>query len=112
MLRDYLKGKLNLEVQCRKIDTQRKQFASFQVTAECEDLKVLHDPSIWPSGAFGRKYYEPRRPHQGTEAEIGSNTNYGVGEVRLSNPNRVNVDRGAIGGEVRLTNQPVQRAQP
>ncbi len=31
VLQDYLKGKLNLEVQCRKIDTQRKRFASFQV---------------------------------------------------------------------------------
>ncbi len=112
VLREYLKGKLNLEVQCRKIDTQRKRFASFQDKAECEDPKVLHDPSIWPSGVFVHRYYEPRRPRQGTEAEIGSNTNYGLGEVRLPNPNGVNVDRGAIGGEVRLTNQPAQGAQP
>ncbi len=58
------------------------------------------------------RLYEPRRPRQGTEAEIGSNTNYGVGEIRLPNPNGVNVDRGVIGGEVRLTNQPAHEAEP
>ncbi len=112
VLRDYLKEKLNLEVQRCKIDTQRNQFASFQVIAECEDPKVLHDPIIWPSGAFVCRYYELRRPRQGTEAEIGRNTNYGVGEVRLPNPNGTNVDRGAIGSEDRLSNQLAQEAQP
>ncbi len=112
VLRDFLKGKLNLEVQCHKIDTQRKWFALFKVTAESEDLNVLDEPCICPSGAFVRKYYEPRRPYQGTEAEIGRNTNYGVSEVRLPNPNGTNVDRGAIGGEDRLSNQPVLGAQP
>jgi hypothetical protein len=51
-LRHYLKGKLNLKIQFREIETQSKRFASFQVTAECEDPKVLHDPSIWPPGVF------------------------------------------------------------
>ncbi len=58
------------------------------------------------------RYYELRRPCQGTEAEIGSNTNNGVDEVRLPNPNGANIDQGAIGGKDRLSNHSVQGAQP
>ena len=105
-LRDYLKGKLNLQVQCRKIDTQSKRFASFQVTTECVDPKVLYDPSIWPTGAFVRRYYEPRGPRQGTEAEKIRNAEQG--EVIPPNHIGETQDRGAIGGETGMPNKPVQ----
>ena len=102
---------MNLDIKCRKIETQRTRFASLQVTAECEDPNILHDPSIWPIGAFVRRYYEPRRPRQGVHgAEVDNRTNtdhgpIGVGVVRLPNLNEENIDRGMI-GEDGLPNQP------
>lgn len=58
---DYLKEKLKREVKCRKIETTQSRFSSFCVTAECNDVAEMYDPLLWPSGAFVRRYYEPRR---------------------------------------------------
>ncbi len=40
---------------------RKKAVLVIYVTAECEDPKVMYDPEIWPTGAYIRRYYEPRR---------------------------------------------------
>ena len=60
-LEDYLKEKLKMAIKCCKIETNHGRFASFHVTAECDDPKVFLEPAIWPEGAYVRWYYEPRK---------------------------------------------------
>ncbi len=60
-LMEFPHQKLKVAVTYHKIVTERKRFSSLQVTAECEDLTVMYDPEIWPTGAYVRMYYEPRR---------------------------------------------------
>ncbi len=47
-LRRYLHDKLNLEVTCCKIETERSRFVSFQVSAECNNQNVFLNPDLWP----------------------------------------------------------------
>ena len=77
-LQVYLQKKLQIAVICRKIDTERKRFSSFQVTVECEDPKTLYDPNIWPNGAYVRRYYELRK-HRGPGDPTGQGAEGGVG---------------------------------
>ncbi len=60
-LRRYLHDKLNLGVTCPKIETGRSRFASFKVSAECNDRNVFLNPDLWPEGTFVIWYYEPRK---------------------------------------------------
>ena len=69
-LEHYLKDQVKMKVKCRKITSGQNRFASFQVTAECADPKVLLDPLIWPEGAFVRWYYEPRKTAKNGHPEV------------------------------------------
>lgn len=57
----YLKEKLGRDVTCNKLDTVHNRFSSFKVCAECNDVKEMYDPDVWPEGALVRRFYEPRR---------------------------------------------------
>ena len=59
-LKAYLTSKLNIEVICDKLDTVRKRFSSFKITAECEDPVILLNAELWPEGAYVRTFYEKR----------------------------------------------------
>lgn len=58
---EYLKEKLDREVECSKIETERKRFSSFLVKAECKDKAEMYDPSVWPEGAYVRPYFYDNR---------------------------------------------------
>lgn len=50
----YLRKKLGREVTCTKIDSSQSRYSSFKVVAECDDVKDMYDPALWPEGAFVR----------------------------------------------------------
>lgn len=58
MLASYLRGKLGREVTCQKLDTVQSWFSSFKATAECKEIAEMHDPKLWPEGAFVCRFYE------------------------------------------------------
>lgn len=58
----YLQKKLGREATCTKIDSSQSRYSSFKVVAECDDVKDMYDPALWPEGAFVRHYYEVRKP--------------------------------------------------
>ena len=58
----YMSDKLGKPVTCRKIDSTRNRFSSFQVTAECNEVAEMYDPQLWPDGIFVRRYFEIRTP--------------------------------------------------
>ena len=72
-LRNYLTEKLgNKSVTCRKIDSTRNRFSSFQVTAECNEVADMYDPQLWPAGTYVRRYYEARRLRVNDSEACGS----------------------------------------
>lgn len=58
MLASYLRDKLGCEVTCQKLDTVQSWFSSFKATAECKEIAEMHDPKLWPEGAFVWCFYE------------------------------------------------------
>lgn len=61
-LTSYMKDKLKREVTCHKIDTVQSRFSSFKITAECNEVEEMYNPTLWPEGIFVRRFYEPRQP--------------------------------------------------
>lgn len=67
-LRTYLNDKLGQDVTCFKISTVNTRYASFKVSAECNEVETMYNPELWPEGTFVRRYYEPRKAVVGAEA--------------------------------------------
>lgn len=57
----YLKGKLQRDVTCQKIDSVQKRYNSFKITAECAKVEEMYEPELWPEGIFVRRFFEARK---------------------------------------------------
>ena len=68
ILRAHLENKLGRDVSCERIATVNSRYASFKISAECQDAGDMYNPEHWPEGAYVRRFYEPR-----TAGVIGSN---------------------------------------
>lgn len=77
----YLHSKLGRKVTCMKIDTVQSRYSSFKVTAECDDVREMYDPDLWPEGAFVRRFYKVRKSKGATEdvkADVLGGAHYSV----------------------------------
>lgn len=60
-LSGYLGEKLGRVVSCNRIGNGNGRYSSFKVSAECQEVREMYNPELWPDGAFVRRYYEPRQ---------------------------------------------------
>lgn len=67
----YLQEKLGRKVTCAKIASVQNRYSSFKVTAECDDVKEMYDPALWPEGAFVRCFFEVRKSNAGMLPGVG-----------------------------------------
>lgn len=74
-LSNYLSKKLGRSVKCRKIVSSRNRFSSFHASAECNEVKDMYDPQLWPAGVYVRRYYEARLPRL-TSVDGGHGTDH------------------------------------
>ena len=47
-------------VTCEKLDLPGRR-GKFKVAIECDHPEMLHNPALWPKGAFFQRWYEPRQ---------------------------------------------------
>ena len=71
-IKEKLSRSLKTEVTCERMNLKSKYYASFKISAKCNNLKVLFNSNLWPDGLVIGKYLEPKKVNTSSDSESTS----------------------------------------